>query len=126
LERVKIGEETLKAFKFLLCLQLVYKFNKTALLQKNKQKPPEICGDAVGSRLRGPPCFQLDGDLVGNAPIGSPLLFRHFPKCIHCSVSIAEKASNTLWVFPKESPTLFRYCSNGLQELLDAFPNVPA
>jgi hypothetical protein len=61
---------------------------------------------------------------VGNVLIGSPLSFEHFPKCIRYSVSIAEKVSNTLWAFPKESPTPFRYCSNGPQELLGLFGNI--
>ncbi len=38
--------------------------------------------------------------------------------------SIAAKVSSTLWAFSKESPIPFRYCSNGLQEFLDAFPKV--
>jgi hypothetical protein len=33
------------------------------------------------------------------ALVRSPLLFGHFPKCICYSVSVAEKVSNTLWVF---------------------------
>jgi hypothetical protein len=37
-------------------------------------------------------CFLLAGDPEGNVPIRSPLLFGHFPKCIRCSVSIAEKS----------------------------------
>jgi hypothetical protein len=83
---------------------------------------PEICGDTVGIRPRDFPCFLLAGDLDGNAPIGSPLLSGHFPTPY--SVSIAEKTSNPLWAFPKESPIYFRFCSNSLQELLGAFPNV--
>jgi hypothetical protein len=59
---------------------------------------------------------------VGNVPIGSPLLFGHFPKCIRYSVNIVKKVSNTLWAFPTESPIPFRYYSNGLQELLGHFP----
>jgi hypothetical protein len=85
---------------------------------------PEICGDTVGIRARGFPCFLLARDLEGIAPIGSPLLFGHFPECLCYSVSIVEKVSNPLWVFPKESPIPFWFCSNGLQELLGAFPNV--
>jgi hypothetical protein len=54
----------------------------------------------------------------------SPLFFGNFPKCIRSSGSIVEKVSYTLQAFPKESPIPFRYCSNGLQELLGAFPNV--
>ncbi len=42
----------------------------------------------VGNRPRG---VSLAGDLVGNASIGSPLLFVHFLKCINYFVSIAEK-----------------------------------
>ncbi len=57
-----------------------------------------------------------------NAPIRSPHLFGHFPKCLHHSVSIAEKVSN--WAFPKESPVPSRFCSNRLQELLGAFSNM--
>jgi hypothetical protein len=63
-----------------------------------------ICGDMLGNRPRGYSCFLLAGDMLGNAPSRSPLLFGHFPKCIHYSVKVAEKVSNTLWAFPKESP----------------------
>jgi hypothetical protein len=63
----------------------------------------------VGSRTRGYSCFLLAGDPVGNASIFSPLSFGHFPKCIHYSVKIAEKASNTLQAFPIESPIPLRY-----------------
>jgi hypothetical protein len=66
----------------------------------------------------------LAGDPEGNAPIGSPLLLGHFPKCLHYSVSIPEMVSIHLWAFPKELLILFRFCSNGLQELLGSFPNV--
>jgi hypothetical protein len=52
---------------------------------------PEMCGDTVGDRPKGTLYFLLAGDLVENAPIVSPLLLGHFPKCIHYSVSIAEK-----------------------------------
>jgi hypothetical protein len=92
------------------------------VLHGNRQKMSEICGDMVGIRPRRFPCFLLAGDPEGNAPIGSPLLFRHFPKYLHYSVSIAEKAFNPLWAFPKESSIHFRFFSNGLQELLGAFP----
>ncbi len=94
------------------------------MLRGNKQKMPEICGDMVGIRPRGFPCFLLAGDLEGNAPIGPPLLFGHFPKCFHYSVGIAEKVSSPFWAFSKESPIPFRFCSNGLQDLLGAFPKV--
>jgi hypothetical protein len=50
---------------------------------------PEIYGYTLGDRPRGSPCFLLAGDLVRNAPVGSPLLFGHLSKCIHFSVSIA-------------------------------------
>jgi hypothetical protein len=66
----------------------------------------------------------LDVDLEENTPIGSPLLFGHFPKCLHYSVSIPEKVSHPLREFHKESPIPFRFCSNGLHELLGAFPNM--
>jgi hypothetical protein len=73
------------------------KFNKTARLQGNKLKMPEICGDTVGNRLRGPPCFLLAGNPVGNAPImASTFKFGYLPKCIHYSVSIAEKVELSL------------------------------
>ncbi len=77
----------------------------------------------MGISPRGFPCFLLAGDTVGNAPIGSQLYFGHFAKCLRYSLSIAEKVSNPLWAFPKESPIPSRF-SNGLQELLSAFPNV--
>jgi hypothetical protein len=95
---------------------------KTAVLRENGQKNagnmrkygvgdrPEIRGGrqagntgwatgrkyGVGDRTRRFPCFLSAGD--------SPLLFKHFPKCICNSVSVTEKASNTLWTFPKELP----------------------
>jgi hypothetical protein len=101
LERAKIGEELLRAFKFfLLFLKISIKLNKTAALRENKEEMPEICRDTVSNRPRGPPCFLLARDPVGNVPIGSPLLFRYFPYCICCSVSIAKKVSSTLWAFP--------------------------
>jgi hypothetical protein len=74
----------------------------------------QICGDTVGIRPRGFPCFLLAGDPEGNAPIRSPLLFGHFPKNLLYSLSIAEKASNSIWAFPKDSLIPFRLCSNGL------------
>jgi hypothetical protein len=79
----------------------------------------DICGETVGNRLVGYPCFLLAGDMLGNAPSRSALLFGHFPKCIRYWVKVAEKVSNTLWAFPKEFPIPFRYFSNGLHELLD-------
>jgi hypothetical protein len=63
-----------------------------------------ICGDTVGIRLIGFPCFLLAGDREGNAPIGSPLLFGHFSKFLRYSVSIAEKVPDPLWAFPKKAP----------------------
>jgi hypothetical protein len=84
----------------------------------------DICGDTLGNRPRGYPCFLLAGDTQGNALSRSPLLFGHFPKCILYSVKVAEKISNTLWAFPKESPILFRYFSNGLHKHLDTFPSM--
>jgi hypothetical protein len=77
-----------------------------------------------GRYVRGVLLFLLAGDMVGNMPIASSVLFGHFPQCIGNSVCNAEKVSTTHQAFPKESPIPFRYCSNGLQELLDAFPNV--
>jgi hypothetical protein len=90
------------------------------MLQGNRQKMPEICGDTVGFRPWGFPCFLLTGDPVKNVPIRSPLLFEHFPKCIRYSVSIAERSS----ILFEESPIPFRYCSSGLPELLGAFPDI--
>jgi hypothetical protein len=77
----------------------------------------DIFGDMLGNRPRGYPCFLLAEVTLGNAPSGSPLLFGHFPKCIRYLVKVAEKVSNTLWAFPKESPIPFRYFSNGLHKL---------
>jgi hypothetical protein len=53
------------------------------------QKNPYICGDVLGNRPSGSPCFLLarrfflqsrktSGDTVRNAVNGSPLLFGHF------------------------------------------------
>jgi hypothetical protein len=75
----------------------------------------EICGDTVGIKPRGFACFLPGGDLEGNAPIWSPLLFWPFPKCLRYSVSIAEKVS-------KELPIPFRLFSNVQEQ--GAFPNV--
>ncbi len=60
---------------------------------------------------------------MGNTLSGFLFLFGHFPKCIRYTVKVAEKVSNTLWAFPKESPIPFRYFSNGLHELFDIFPS---
>jgi hypothetical protein len=81
----------------------------------------DICGDTLDNRPRGCPCFLLAGDTLVNALSRSPLIFGHFPKCIRYSVKVAEKISNTLWAFPKESLILFRYFSNSLHKLLDTF-----
>jgi hypothetical protein len=113
-KKKKIGEEPLRAWKFFVWspnLNLV-KYNR--VLRGNKQEMPEICGDTVSNRLRGPAFFLFASDLVRNAPIRSPLLSGRFPNCFRYSVIIAEKVSNTLWAFPKELPTPFRYCSNVL------------
>jgi hypothetical protein len=59
----------------------------------------EICGDTVGDRVRGPPCFLLAGDMVGNAPIMSSFLFGH--SGLHYSISVAEKVSYSFRRFPK-------------------------
>jgi hypothetical protein len=84
----------------------------------------EISENTVVTRPKGFLCILLAGDPEGNAPIASPLLIGHFLKCLHCSVGIPEKVSNPLLAFPKELLILSRFCSNGLQELLGAFPNV--
>jgi hypothetical protein len=76
------------------------------------------CGDMVGNRPRESPCFLLAGDKLGNA--------LHFYLGISQSVylvMVAEKVSNALWAFPKESLIPFRDFSNGLHELLDTFPS---
>jgi hypothetical protein len=93
------------------------------VLRRKQQNMSDICGDTVGNRPRVYPCFLLAGDMLGNAPSRSLLLFGHFPKCDHYSVKAAEKVSNTLWAFPKESPILLRYFSNNLHEVLDTFPS---
>jgi hypothetical protein len=81
----------------------------------------DICGDTVGNRQTGYPCFLLAGNMLGNVPSGSPLLFKHFQKCILYSEKVAEEVSNTLWAFPKEFPIPFKYFSNGLHALLYTF-----
>jgi hypothetical protein len=88
------------------------------VLRRNQHNMSDICGNTLGNMPR-----VLAGDMLGNAPSGSPLLFGHFPKHIRYSVKVAEKVTNTLWAFPKESPILFRYFSNGLSKLLDTFPS---
>jgi hypothetical protein len=88
------------------------------VLRGNREGMPQICEDMLGNRPRGSSCFLLAGDPVGNAPIGSPLLFQHFPKCIRYAVNITKKVSNNLQAFLKE------YCSNYLQELFDALLKV--
>jgi hypothetical protein len=49
-----------------LCLKIIFKFNKFAVLRGNKQKMAEICGGTVGTRPRGLSCFLLAGDPEGN------------------------------------------------------------
>jgi hypothetical protein len=83
---------------------ILIRFNKTSVLLRNQHNMSDICGDTVGKRLRG-----LAGDTLGNVPSGPPLLFGHFPKCIRYSIKVAEKVSNTLWAFPKESPIPSQY-----------------
>jgi hypothetical protein len=75
------------------------------MLQGFKQEMSEICGHIVGIRPRGFPFFLLAEDPERNAPIGSPLLFEHSPKCLRYSVSIAAEVSNPLWAFPKKLNT---------------------
>jgi hypothetical protein len=70
------------------------------VLQGNREKMPEICGYMVG-QAEGFPCFLLDGDPVGNAPIPSPLLYEHFPKCVQYFVSVAERSPIPFGHFPK-------------------------
>ncbi len=105
----------------MLSLQIVLKLIKPPCFEGINGNLPDICGDI---RLRGFPCFLLAEDPELNAPIGSSLLFGHFPKCLRYSVSIAENVSNPFWAFPKESPIPFKFYSNGLQELLGSFPNM--
>jgi hypothetical protein len=121
-ERAKI-EEPLMVFKFFIYIQIVFKLNKTAVLQGNKQKMPEICEDTVGIRPMGFPCF-LFANPEGTASIRSLLLSEHFPKCLCYSVNIAEKVCSPLWAFPKESLIPFRFCLNGLPEPLGLFPKM--
>jgi hypothetical protein len=52
-------------------------------------------------------CPATSGGTARNEPNGTPLLFWHFPPDLHYSVSIANKVSDTLRVFPKETPVLF-------------------
>jgi hypothetical protein len=75
---------------------------------------PEICGDTLGDRSSRFFCFPLTGDPVRNTSVRFPFLFGHFPKSFHYSASDAEKVSNRLRAFPKESSMHFRYCSNDL------------
>jgi hypothetical protein len=83
----------------------------------------DICGDTVGNRSRGYPCFLLARDVLRNVSSWSLILFGLFPKCIRYFVKVAEKVSNTLWAFPRELSIAFRYFSNGLHELLNTFPS---
>jgi hypothetical protein len=71
------------------------------MLRRNQQNMFDICGDMVGNRLRWSPCFLLAGDMLGNAPSGSPFLFGHCPNFIRYSVKVADKVSNNLWAFSK-------------------------
>jgi hypothetical protein len=67
--------------------------------------------------------IKTSGGMVRNVPKGaSPLLFVYFPKCLHYSVSIAHKVSNTLPAFPKESPVPIRCWPEGLQQSAVTFP----
>ncbi len=109
--------------RFLLCLLFFIKLNKTAALWGNGQKMPQICGDTVAIGW-GASCFLLAGDLVRNVPIGSSLLFGHFPKSIHYSVSVAEKVSKLIKRFPKKSPIQFLLLVGTAQRVLRAFRRI--
>ncbi len=79
----------------LLCFQIIINFNNTVLLRGNKQKKiSEICENTVGN---GPPCFLLAGDLVGNTPNGSPLLYGHFPKSCQQPLGNAQMVTKSFY-----------------------------
>jgi hypothetical protein len=59
------------------------------VLQRNGQKTPAICGERVGERPTGSPCFLLAVHTVGNASIGSLLIFGHFPKSPQYTLGVA-------------------------------------
>ncbi len=84
----------------------------------------EKCRDMVDDRASDSPCLVLAGDPVGNAPSRSSLLFGHISMFPQLSKHCFKKVFNNLLAFPKELPIPFRYCSNGLQECLNAFPDV--
>jgi hypothetical protein len=98
---MKKNKRTADGFQnFLLGLQFLIKFDKIVNLEeinekclKNVEKQWVICrwGLLVSCWLH----------LLGNAPIGSPLLYRHFPKWICYSVSVANKAPILYRHFPK-------------------------
>jgi hypothetical protein len=90
---------------FLLHLQFLIKFNKTAVLPRNRQKMPEICGDTAGDMLRGVShvSYWEDLDMDRKMRPSIPTFLWSFPKVyIHYrySLSVAEKVSNTLFSFP--------------------------
>ncbi len=121
----KNSRRTVDSFlNFVMSPDRIKVFKKTAMLRGIKQKMSEICGHIVGIRPRGFPFFLLAEDPERNAPIRSPLLFEHFLRCLRNSVSISAEVSNPLWAFPKKLQIPFRFCSNSLQELLGAFPEV--
>jgi hypothetical protein len=69
-------------------------------------------------RPRGFPCFYWLQTRREMHPLGL-----YFCLAIYQSVSatLYAKFFNPLWAFPKESPMPYKFCSNGLQELLSSF-----
>jgi hypothetical protein len=88
---------------FLLSLQLVTRFNKTNMLQGNKQKMSQLCGDMVGISQRGFPCFLF--------PIG----WEMHPLGLHFCLGISQSFSATLEVLPKRTPNLFGHFPKSCQ-----------
>ncbi len=78
---------------FLVCLRFLIKFNKTVMLSRNQQNRSDICRNTVGNSL-----LLLGGDMLGNVPNGSPLLFGHFPAhfCLNQKSKTRQKNIKTI------------------------------
>ncbi len=112
-----LGRRTADGFYnfFILYLRFLIQFIRTTVLRGNRQKMPEICGDMVGNRTRGCPCF-IGLRPVGNVPVrflfslgfSQSLYITLYAckKCIQYPSGISQRVANTL-----------RYCINGVQEL---------
>ncbi len=77
----------------------------------------DVCGDTLGNRPSGYPCFLLARHTLGMRPVGSPLLFKHFPKCIRYSVKVLKRSPILFVHFPKSR----QYSSDTSQTVSTSF-----